>query len=105
VDSVRERPDLFPSRERSDKVLPRLLTVAPCSTLRAAKDVLLRQLFSGIVVDCTATRMSFTAIYSVAVVFSALFFVGWYLLSRSKKSPPATLEEPPRWHKWFDDPV
>ena len=49
--------------------------------------------------------MSFTAIYSVAVVFSALFFVGWYLLSRSKKSPPATLEEPPRWHKWFDDPV
>src|SRR5438552_7064473 len=52
-----------------------------------------------------ATRMSFTAIYSVAVVFSALFFVGWYLLSRSKKSPPATLEEPPRWHKWFDDPV
>ena len=60
MDSVRERPDLFPSRERSDKVLPRLLTVAPCSTLRAAKDVLLRQLFSGIVVDCTGETRALT---------------------------------------------
>ncbi len=49
--------------------------------------------------------MSFTAIYSVVVVFSAFFFVGWYLLSRSKRSAPTKPEEPPRWHKWFDDPV
>ena len=47
--------------------------------------------------------MSFTAIYSVVVVFSALFFVGWYLLSRWKRSAPAKPEEPRRWHKWFDE--
>jgi len=46
------------------------------------------------------TSMSFTAIYSVVVVFSVLFFVGLYLHGRHKRSAPAKPESP-RWHKWF----
>ena len=54
--------------------------------------------------------MSYTVVYSVAVGLSVLFFVGLYLLDRPKKSAPAQpreepREEPPGWHKWFDDPV
>lgn len=47
--------------------------------------------------------MSFTAIYSVAVVFSAFFFVGWYLHDRKPLRPKQP--ESPRHHPFFDDAV
>jgi hypothetical protein len=47
--------------------------------------------------------MSFTAVYVLVVGLSVLFFVGLYL--RGRRKPSTAKPEPPRWHKWFDDPV
>ncbi len=47
--------------------------------------------------------MSFTAIYSVVVGLSVLFFVGLYL--RGRRKPSAAEPKPPRHHPFFDDAV
>jgi hypothetical protein len=44
-------------------------------------------------------------LFYVVMGASVLFFVGLYLRDRPKKSAPPKQPEPPRWHKWFDDPV
>ncbi len=52
--------------------------------------------------------MSDPVIYYVAVGLSVFFFVGLYVRDRPKRPVvplPAKPKEPPRWHKWFDDPV
>ena len=48
--------------------------------------------------------MSDIILFYVVMGATVLALTLLHLLTRPKKSAPAKLE-PPRWHKWFDDPV